>query len=81
MMWNKMTTASSRITKIGGGYPPSQSVCYTKTAPLSCFSCKTDILWVVSFLQNRSEVDLKRLSKEVSIKFRLLSICLIVDYL
>jgi len=27
-----------------------------KTEPLSCFSCKIDILWVVPFLQNRSNV-------------------------
>jgi len=32
---------------------PAYVIC--KTQPASCFSCKTDILWVALFLQNRGE--------------------------
>jgi len=48
------TNQSSRIAKKSGGYPISQSICNMYLT--SCFCCKIDILWVVSFLQNRGDM-------------------------
>jgi hypothetical protein len=41
--------------KIGGEYLSVKAVVICKTDPPSLFSCKTNILWVVPFLQNRGD--------------------------
>jgi hypothetical protein len=46
MMRKKITTPSSRITKIGGGFLPLKAFVICETESPSCFSCETDILWV-----------------------------------
>jgi len=61
-----MNTASSRITKIDGGYPTSQKksvIC--KMKPPSYFPCKINILWAVPFLQNRDDMKSQNFIKPV----------------
>lgn len=57
MICEKMTTPSSRTTKIGGGYTTSHKVfVICKADPPSCFTCKIYILCVVPFLHKRGHM-------------------------
>lgn len=56
MICQKMTAASSRITKLGGAMPPVMAFACGKTEPPSCFCCQIDILCVVPHFQNRGDV-------------------------
>lgn len=49
MICTKMTTPFSRGTNIGEDMLPLKSLVVCKTEPSSCFSCKTDMMWVVPF--------------------------------
>jgi len=52
----KITTPSSRITKMGGGYPTSQKSVICRTEPSSSLSSRIGVLWVVPFLQNMGDL-------------------------